>query len=509
MDQLNSFLQTLISSNAEELRLEPNATPYVVTAGEKTDVSSEPILGTQIAMLIFPLIPQDVKRALPEKPQIDFVLPHSLGNFDFTVRKSPAGLKVAIRAAEAAPAEVQADRPESPETNEKPAGELAAGTAKLEVHGKTNASDADGKTSSGASEMYDLEPKGFIAPAEEYIPEADADVASLADQTLLAERLVERRSVERRVANALMADRMDDLLRRLAGIGASDLHLAPGCRPLVRLNHRLDELECDEDVLDAETVSELIFAVMPPAVKKRFTDHLEVSYTYEIRDVGRYRCSVFNELNGVSVVVRFVPPAAITAEQLELPNTVLATSSIASGLVIFSGPSSSGKSTTMAAMVDRFNASKKGRIITIEDPIEFLHRNKKCAISQREVHTHAVSGLTALRSAVREDADLIVIGELTTPDTTSVALRAAASGRLIYCTINAGSTVEAIEELINTAGGRGIEGARRVAASAIASVVHHSKGAAKNVTPFSVFLNSRQSEDAISSGDIAGAVSGV
>ncbi|GEA62411.1 type IV pilus twitching motility protein PilT [Vibrio comitans] len=238
-----------------------------------------------------------------------------------------------------------------------------------------------------------------------------------------------------------------ELLRFSVKHNASDLHLSSGLPPMVRIDGDVRRLEMPE-FSEAE-VHDLIFDIMDDAQRSEFESNLELDFSIELGGVGRFRVNAFNQSRGASAVFRTIPTTIPTLEQLDCPPIFEKIANYEKGLVLVTGPTGSGKSTTLAAMVDYINRHHNKHILTIEDPIEFVHQSSKCLINQREVHRDTHSFKAALRSALREDPDVILVGELRDQETISLALTAAETGHLVFGTLHTSSAAKTIDRIID------------------------------------------------------------
>ncbi len=228
---------------------------------------------------------------------------------------------------------------------------------------------------------------------------------------------------------------------------ASDLHLSAGVPPMIRIDGDVRKLEVP--ALSHSDVHRLLFEIMNDGQRREFEEKLEVDFSFELPDLGRFRVNAFNQSRGCSVVLRTIPVKISSLEDLGAPDIFKEISEMEKGLVLVTGPTGSGKSTTLAAMVDHINSNFNKHILTIEDPIEFVHSTKKCLINQREVHRDTHSFKAALRSALREDPDVILVGELRDQETISLALTAAETGHLVFGTLHTSSAAKAVDRIID------------------------------------------------------------
>ena len=241
--------------------------------------------------------------------------------------------------------------------------------------------------------------------------------------------------------------RIDDYLNAVMEQRGSDLHFMAGDPPRVRVYGELRPLE--EAALEADFVRETLTEIMPKTALQRLESHDGADFAYTMGEVGRFRVNVLRHLNGLGAVMRAIPSKALTMDQLKLPDAIRQLSRAANGLILVTGKTGSGKSTTLAAIIDEINQRTKGHILTIEDPIEFIHRRKSCLISQREVGVHSPSFAHALHSALREDPDVILVGELRDYETMSIAVTAAEMGILVMGTLHTNGAAQTVDRIVN------------------------------------------------------------
>jgi twitching motility protein PilT len=228
---------------------------------------------------------------------------------------------------------------------------------------------------------------------------------------------------------------------------ASDLHLSAGLPPIIRVDGEMRRLNVPE--LDHKTVNALIYDIMNDKQRKEYEENLEVDFSFEIENLSRFRVNAFTQNRGAGAVMRTIPSDILTLEQLGAPEIFKKIIDQPTGIILVTGATGSGKSTTLAAMVDYINANKREHILTIEDPIEFVHQNKTCLINQREVHRDTKSFNNALRSALREDPDVILVGELRDLETIRLAISAAETGHLVFATLHTNSAPKTIDRIID------------------------------------------------------------
>jgi twitching motility protein PilT len=538
MDKLNEYLKSLLSSCSDELRLEPDRNPYLIHDDRTTDIPGVPLAGTQISSMVFPIIPASVKSTLPSSNEVEFVHPHSLGNFNFNVQKSPAGFIVTIRPLfDASGARVQRPQPlpETPPANRPYLSEPViedisspAASFQPEPAAKPEASAVSPSYVEPASAVpyefesssisYDLTAADAVATASEpeviyddSQPSNDAfssnieyprvEVVSANDpefQTVFSDTAAYEPPGRRddilmneytpvaeptpapefhqpqpeayvpppvttpapvapsapafvpAAANSQQAARMDALFKTMADIGASDLHLSVSMPPMVRKDGKMRPMrEADSTPLTAGAMRELLTSIMPAKNQEEFSVRNDTDFAYEIADLARFRCNVFMDRKGMGAVFRIIPTKILTAEQLGLSKAIMDLCALSKGLVVVTGPTGSGKSTTLCAMVDSINKNREDHIITIEDPIEFTHENQKCLVNQREVHNHTDSFKDALRAALREDPDILLVGEMRDLETISIAIETAETGHLVFGTLHTTTAASTVDRIID------------------------------------------------------------
>ncbi|REL27803.1 type IV pilus twitching motility protein PilT [Thalassotalea euphylliae] len=228
---------------------------------------------------------------------------------------------------------------------------------------------------------------------------------------------------------------------------ASDLHLSTGTPPSIRVDGDVRKLNIP--AFDAKDVNALVYDIMSDRQRKEYEEHMEVDFSFEVPNLARFRVNAFNQARGPAAVFRTIPSKVLTLDDLGCPDIFRDIADTPRGLVLVTGPTGSGKSTTLAAMIDYINSNKFHHILTIEDPIEFVHDNKMCLINQREVHRDTLSFDNALRSALREDPDVILVGEMRDLETIRLAMTAAETGHLVFGTLHTTSAPKTIDRIID------------------------------------------------------------
>jgi twitching motility protein PilT len=240
---------------------------------------------------------------------------------------------------------------------------------------------------------------------------------------------------------------INDLLKVACERGASDLHLKVGSHPVIRVDGRLTPLLDAKRLMQEDTIS-MAFAIMSGRQKQKFKENLEIDFAYSVPGFGRFRCNVFQQRGAVGLVLRVIPAKILTVRDLMLPPVLETVAEERRGLILVTGTTGSGKSTTLAAMLDYINSSRTEHIMTIEDPIEFLHRDKKSLVNQREVEVDTKNFAQALRSALRQDPDVILVGEMRDYETIETALTSAETGHLVLSTLHTLDATETIHRII-------------------------------------------------------------
>ena len=240
--------------------------------------------------------------------------------------------------------------------------------------------------------------------------------------------------------------RIDAFFKLMNDQGASDLHLVAGQQPALRIRGEIERVKYK--TLENDDLRSIVYEITPEDKIKVFEETGDVDFGYEIPGLARYRANLFMQRNGVGAVFRQIPNNIMSVEQLGLPGVVSRLATLPRGLVIVTGPTGSGKSTTLAAIIDEANRVRKDHIITVEDPIEFVHESKGCIINQREIGVHTKSFSAALRGALREDPDIILVGEMRDLETISLAIEAASTGHLVFATLHTSSAMKTVDRII-------------------------------------------------------------
>ncbi len=241
---------------------------------------------------------------------------------------------------------------------------------------------------------------------------------------------------------------LDGILLQMLDLKASDVHLSSGSRPVFRVHGEM-AAQAELDALSSDAVERLLGPIFPEKNRSEFMERHDTDFAYEIPGVARFRVNVFRDRHGVGAVFRQIPIEILTAKQLNLPDAVVKLGDLSKGLVLVTGPTGSGKSTTLAALVDYVNETRTDHIITIEDPVEFVHRNKKCLVNQREIGSHTRSFRDALRAALREDPDIVLVGEMRDLETIAIAIETAETGHLVFGTLHTTTAMSTVDRIVD------------------------------------------------------------
>jgi twitching motility protein PilT len=387
MPQLDRLLSVMVSNRAEALRLVENELASLVKDGATVPLTKQALGATQLLGLLREIAPPDAMRRLDEGTPAEFQYRSGDGVFNARATNEGGKWMAAITAGAAA------TTPTMPVGAGRPTPSMAASR----------------------------------------VPAAPA--ASTATKVQAGED-----------STARMA--MDNLLRQLVEQGGSDLHLRCGEPPILRRHGEMVRLE-DEPPLDDSTLVRMLHVIMPDRNRTEYADTNDTDFAYEIQGLARFRANAFRERKGAGAVLRVIPAKVVSAEELGITTEVQALCQLTKGLVLVTGPTGSGKSTTLCALIDLINRTRTDHVITIEDPIEFVHQNKKCVITQRQVGVHTGSFKHALRAALREDPDIVLVGELRDLETASIAIETAETGHLVFGTLHTTTAPSTIDRLVD------------------------------------------------------------
>jgi twitching motility protein PilT len=392
------MLKMLAESSAKGLRLAVGAPAKIMdSTGAPQDASSHPLTRQEILQLIGPIIPEHARRRLPQETTVEFDHASPSGAFKVTILRNGSEIAVSI----------------VPDTG------------------------ATGAASAPAAAAAPIAPAPGT-PAAPAAPAAPPAVTQSAVRKVTASRDAE-----------VGAPPIDRLFHLMIESKASDLHLSSGMPALVRKDGKIQPLEADARPISPAEMIELLDPITPQANLDEFARRNDTDFAYEIKGLARFRANVFLDRKGRGAVFRVIPAKILTAEELGLSPHILKLCKLNKGLVLVTGPTGSGKSTTLCAMIDYINRTRNDHIITIEDPIEFVHENKGCLINQREVGTHTEGFKTALRAAMREDPDIMLVGELRDLETVAIAIETAETGHLVFGTLHTTTAASTVDRVID------------------------------------------------------------
>ena len=407
MAQLDRLLAVMVSQRATALRLNEGEVAELEIGGSSRPATRTPLTEPQIVALVREIATGDGAAAVDAGTATTF--PYACEEGDFVVQLSRDGARLVVRITIDAARERQ--RVTGHQRAAHPAGESPSPIAPRPL--------ADPAPPATAAAM---------APRRDGVG-ASGDAIGSFDGSAQAKAS------------------LDLLLRMIVEKGASDLHLRCGEPPILRLHGEMMRL--DQPPLDPETLEQMLRSIMPERNRNEFTDTNDTDYAYEITGVARFRANALKDRNGPAAVFRQIPATVVTVEQMGITPEVQKLCQLNKGLVLVTGPTGSGKSTTLCSLIDLVNRSRSDHVITIEDPIEFVHPNKKCIITQRQVGVHTGSFKSALRAALREDPDIILVGELRDLETVSIAIETAETGHLVFGTLHTTTAAGTIDRIID------------------------------------------------------------
>jgi twitching motility protein PilT len=447
----------LEKAKADELRLTPGQPPKVSLDGQARDVASQPMNERLILAAASDLLSQAELADLPSQRPRTVRYEHGDTLYVIEIARTASGIGMVIRPAKAAPQRIQLP-PDMPKdlgprsrrsrqmrAPSSPAIQVAATTRGQAAAAAASAVPAPASPTSSASGADPTKPTITFKTEKTPVPVARAD-APRAD----APRVDAPRADAPRAEEAPRGGpaKIDTLLREMMAAKASDLHLSSGNHPVMRVHGEI-HFSKDREVLTSAAVNAFVQEIMNDKAKKDFAELHDADFAYEIPGLGRFRINVFEDRNGVGAVMRQIPIEIITTEKLGLPKACIDLCWLSKGLVVVTGPTGSGKSTTLAAMIDYINKNRSDHIITIEDPVEFVHKNIKCLVNQREVGQHTKSFKNALRAALREDPDIVLVGEMRDLETIAIAIETAETGHLVFGTLHTTTAVSTVDRIID------------------------------------------------------------
>ena len=407
MAQLDRFLSAMVSHRASALRLDEGALAELEIAGASRPVTKAPLTYAQVLQLLREVAPPASVEALGAGHPTTFGYVSQDGAFDIDVRREASLWQVRITIDEGRERDRLVD-------HRRDLGD---------ARGAGHPPAASNPTPSAPN------------PAIRLVTATHGSIAADADA----------------IAHFDGADRaramLDVLLRAMVEKGASDLHLRCGEPPILRLHGEMQRL--DEPPLEPLWLDAMLRSIMPERNRREYSESNDTDYAYELEGLARFRANALKDRRGPAAVFRQIPATVVTVEQMGISQEVQKLCQLNKGLVLVTGPTGSGKSTTLCSLIDLVNRSRSDHVITIEDPIEFVHPNKKCIITQRQVGVHTGSFKSALRAALREDPDIILVGELRDLETVSIAIETAETGHLVFGTLHTTTAAGTIDRIID------------------------------------------------------------
>src|SRR5215208_5108328 len=408
MAQLDRFLSAMVSHRASALRLDESALAELEISGASRPVTKAPLTSAQVLALLREVAPAAASEALGAGQAVTFGYVSDEGAFAIDARHDSSRWQVRIT--------IDAGRERD----------------RLVDHAR----DLGGAREAASAATASAHPTPSSSnPAIRLVTASHGSIAADADAIAHFDGSDRARAM------------LDALLRAMVEKSASDLHLRCGEPPILRLHgemHRLDEAPLEALWLDA-----MLRSIMPERNRREYADSNDTDYAYELEGIARFRANALKDRRGPAAVFRQIPATVVTVEQMGISSEVQKLCQLNKGLVLVTGPTGSGKSTTLCSLIDLVNRSRSDHVITIEDPIEFVHPNKKCIITQRQVGVHTGSFKSALRAALREDPDIILVGELRVLETESIAIETAETGHLVFGTLHTTTAPSTIDRLVD------------------------------------------------------------
>jgi twitching motility protein PilT len=421
MAQLDRLLSVMVSNRANALVLNEGDVAQLDTPGGARPVTKQQLTAAQVVMLLKEIAPEDAGSQLDAGQPAVFQYESEDGVFVARARRESGKWMVrlsvddsAVFSAAGGAATIERVAPAAPTT----APTAAATPAKV-------ASSA---------------PVAPARPAPAAIPAANGARTAAAEPKGQAEPVA--------VVNDRARTELDALLRTLVTKNASDLHLRCGEPPVFRLHGEMQRVE-GRALLTNDVLEAMLLSIMPERNRTEYEELHDTDFAYEIEGIARYRANAMRERKGAAAVFRVIPAQVVTVEQMGISQEVQQLCYLTKGLVLVTGPTGSGKSTTLCALIDLVNRSRTDHVITIEDPIEFVHPNKNCIITQRQVGVHTKSFKSALRAALREDPDIVLVGELRDLETVAIAIETAETGHLVFGTLHTTTAASTVDRLID------------------------------------------------------------
>jgi len=412
MAQLDKLIEKL--QDDQEILLESGKEPMIRTAAGLQVMVKQQLLTPQVLSLVAEIAPPAMRTSIAQKKPVSFSYSSKGKELSITlmVQGDSVRCTIAPPVADAIPEAVEEEIVPEPATGAF-SGELTTEPENEPVV------------------ETESEPEPIVIPQPAARPKPAAAAAPAARHTSVGGE-----------------PEINTMLRKMFGMNCSDLHLTSNHKPMVRLHGEMMELE-GQSIIPANRLQNILGEIMPPHNATQFEETHDTDFAHEIEGLARFRVNIFMDRFGIGGVFRQIPMEIVTAEKLGLSKEVLDLCFLSKGLVLVTGPTGSGKSTTLCGLVDYINRHRKDHIITIEDPIEFVHPKKSCLINQREVHVHTKSFSNALRAALREDPDIVLVGEMRDLETIAIAIETAETGHLVFGTLHTSTAASTVDRIID------------------------------------------------------------
>jgi twitching motility protein PilT len=455
MPYIDKFIGAAFQAGAQKLIIATGARAAMITPGGVRTLSARPATSTQVHDLARGILPPAVAAETRDGMHaFSYASPSGSVNVEFSRNNGSARLEIRLSGngpgmAAGAGAVVSDAAPEMATTAATAAASSAAPGSPPSPGGasiQTAAPEVAGPTGDPRTR-----PSGEVGVQTIRMQVTEDGTATATQPLSAAAAITSSPAAAPRVSTApgsAAQERMNVLLRKLVDEGCSDLHLCVGNPPLFRKDGDIVPLG-ESPPLGAEELTDLLYSITPSRFQQEFTRTHDADFAYELAGVARFRSNIFMDRNGMGGVFRVIPSVIPTAEDLGLPEAVLRFCDLPKGLILVTGPTGSGKSTTLASMIGHINRRRTSHIITIEDPIEFVHPNLNSLVNQREVGLHTAGFKAALRAALREDPDIILVGELRDPETIATAIETAETGHLVFGTLHTNTAASAVDRMID------------------------------------------------------------
>ncbi len=435
MPRIDALLTAMVTNHAESVRLADGDVAYLMLRGTPHPLTRQPLGAGQLVALLREMAPAHVAPALAAGRPLQFLYSNSDGSF--LTRLESDGEKVWATVSPA------------------PANRSAPANGSVPTNGAAHTNGSSGNGHAPAAEPAHEKPPAQaaneFAQAKTWTisgPPMESSSSVITQTPQPARVEPPRELVESDTSNEPARSEIDRLLRALVETSASDLHLRVGEPPILRIHGEMKRMR-DLSPISNARLEGMLWSIMPERNRAEYAECNDTDFAYEIPDLARFRANGFRDHKGSGGVFRVIPAKVATVEDLGITPEVQNLCFLTKGLVLVTGPTGSGKSTTLGGLIDLINRSRDDHVVTIEDPIEFVHVNKRCVITQRQVGLHTVGFKSALRAALREDPDIVLVGEMRDLETVSIALETAETGHLVFGTLHTTTAVGTIDRIID------------------------------------------------------------